>query len=522
MGAASVQFSEIDLSTRVPSFPGVFGAISVASDRGIVGDYQLMTSETQYLNNYTYGDRINIGDDLAHYSALTFLQRSNKLWVCRVANSALHGGLLVPTVAGGGALSAFTTGIADPETVSFPAQVAFAIVSKDPGTPVSRISSYVEATPKVAANAFTVVVLFDGVEVERHIGCRVQGQKDGYNRSLYIEDVVRSSAYINVIDNIAELDTEQPQSYTVADAINLVGGSDGNAVTDGDRILASDKMKNTNAYPVTLLLDGGNTTVNWHKQLIGIAEGRKDCFALLSTPYTAENGATYLNDIIAYRKTTLNANTSYAALYTPHVKIYDKFNDRDLYVSPEAFVGAVISNTAAQFELWYPPAGFRRGKLPTAKDLRRRFTDGEMDLLYDEGINPLRFQAGKGITVWGQKTLLSSPSRLDRINVRMMLIVIEPAIAEALQDYVFEFNDVANRLLVTAMVESYMDNIRGRNGVADYYFMCNEENNTANDIDNSRMNAWLFVKPKGVAEFIKFKTIITPTGLDFGLAAQAI
>ena len=63
-------------------------------------------------------------------------------------------------------------------------------------------------------------------------------------------------------------------------------------------------------------------------------------------------------------------------------------------------------------------------------------------------LTQLSFLPGKGIAIFGQKTLLSRPSALDRLNVRLLLITIEPAIAEFLEDFLFEFNDEFTRLLV--------------------------------------------------------------------------
>lgn len=45
--------------------------------------------------------------------------------------------------------------------------------------------------------------------------------------------------------------------------------------------------------------------------------------------------------------------------------------------------------------------GFRRGML-NVLDVRRRYSRGEMDYLYDNGINPIRFAPGRGILIWGQ------------------------------------------------------------------------------------------------------------------------
>lgn len=515
-GAPKVISTESDITASVPSFPGVYGVITVAAQKGEVGVPSLITSEAQYLSRYAIGGTIGVAEDMAHYSALNFLVRSNKLWVIRVANNPLYGILPVPAAAPAGA-TRDNKGLADPRQFPFSGGEPFLISGLNPGAWNNEIKVGIEAYT-VEPNSFQLVVYWRGEEVERHCVSRVRGQKDGYNRSMYIIDVLMVSQYIKVEDNLAVSETTV---IAARDPTALSGGSVGSAVTDAERITALESMKNTNSYPLTLMMDGGNTTAGYQKALISVCETRGDCIAVLSTPYFKEIMPDTSTEVVNYRTTDLNSNTSYACLYSPHCLIYDKFNDRDMWVSPDGFVAGVISNNSLNNELWDAPAGFRRGVLDSAVDTLVRYTDGELDILYDNQINPIRFAPGRGIVIWGQKTLLSRPSKLDRINVRLLMIYIRPAIAESLESYEFEVNDFANRSLVTAMIESYMDGIKGRNGVSDYYVICNEDNNTADDIDQNRMNVDLFVKPMGVAEYINFRTIITPTGMSFTDAALA-
>jgi phage tail sheath protein FI len=151
-------------------------------------------------------------------------------------------------------------------------------------------------------------------------------------------------------------------------------------------------------------------------------------------------------------------------------------------------------------------------------DVLQRFTEGQMDSLYDNGINPIRFAPGRGIVLWGQKTLLSRPSSLDRMNVRFLLMIIEDANEEALRDFLFELNDEQTRSQIRSLIESYMESIQARRGVTDFEVVCDSTNNTPADIDNNRLNVWLYVKPIKSVEFIKFNVIITREGMEFNLA----
>lgn len=339
---------------------------------------------------------------------------------------------------------------------------------------------------------------------------------NGFGRAMFIETVLEASSYVRAIARAGS------SMMKVQDGVvTLAGGDDGGAVTTGNMIRGLDVFKNKDYYELTMILDGGFAQIPYQAAMLELAEGRQDCIAMLSVPYDKEASSNYMNEINEFRKLDANYNSSYGAIYTPHVKIYSKFTDTFVYVSPEAYAAAVISETASNREIWYPAAGFRRGML-NVLDVRRRYTQGEMDALYDAQINPLRFSVGRGILVWGQKTLLAAPSALDRLNVRLLLITIQPAIAKLLEQYVFEFNDALTRATITSQVNVYLENIQARRGLYDYHVICSDENNTPADIDNNKLNCWIFVKPTKSAEFVKLTTAITSTGMDFALAAEQL
>jgi len=348
---------------------------------------------------------------------------------------------------------------------------------------------------------------------------RDKDAKDGYGNSIYVETVLQRSNYIRGINNTAIDSSILPKDQDVI--LQLANGSDGDTVSDAHQLLALDLFYNKRASQVTLLLDGGWATPSYQKQgLITLCETRKDCFAVLSCPLEDEISNDYLNEVVAYRKEELNANTSYAALYTPHLLITDKYNARDMYVPPDGYVGSAISETASNYEIWYPPAGEKRGIL-NVLGVAREYLEGDQDVLYDNGINPIDFYPGRGIRIWGQKTLLAIPASDDRINVRLLLIVIEPAIAAFLDTFLFDLNtfenDASTRKLIEQGINSYMQNIKSRLGVYDFRAQCDEANNSNEDIDANRLNVWLFVQPTKSIEEIPFTTIITRTGASLSL-----
>lgn len=658
-GAAAVKIKEIDQSTRVPGFEGVFGAICIPAKKGPTDAPYLITNDTQFLSVFTPEETVKVGYDLSHYSALAFLEKSNSLWVQRVVNNAFYAGASVKDEDGSDnqALPSDQE-LADPTAYVFDSNVdveekaeitaiecvadvdasldaegvilfddvgsvAFWIDVDNSGTTIpawasdadraievttiaedddaltvaSKLAVAINADSKFSAIAsddvvavtdasagaredatsavFGIEVIQQGVTgvdeedevllihgssegafgndigfklfnytdypdvvieegafileiyhrnnqatpLERFLCSRIEGKKDGYGRNIFVEDVLEASNYVGAKNNGLIDENILPKSQSTI--LFLAGGSDGSAVTDSNMISAADKFSNPDEISVTLLMDGGYTIPAYQQKLTSIAQNRMDCVAILSMSYAAENSSSYMNEILDYRKTSLNLNSSYAALYTPHLYIADRFNDRYIFVSPDGYVAATISETGSNYELWYPAAGFRRGIL-NVSDVKIKFTQGEMDTLYNNGINMVRFAPGRGIVIWGQKTLSSRPSALDRLNVRLLLIVIEPAIKRALEDFLFELNDDGTRAIVEQLIRSYMDNIKGRRGVEDFRVVCDESNNTPNDIDNNRLIVDLYIKPTRSIEEIPFRVVIVPASLSFDQAAQAL
>ena len=372
------------------------------------------------------------------------------------------------------------------------------------------------------SNAFIIDVFAKGNDispVESFLCSRDPSAKDGFGRNLYVEERLKASAYLRAIDNPNVVNTVLPKSSERLR--NLGGGADGALVTQQHMITGLQKFENPDDLPITIIVDGGYATASYQREINRVCESRNDCVGILSTPYSLESSSNYLNDIIDYRRTTLNLSTSYCGLYTGWLRIYDRFNDRNLYIAPDSSVVSAINFSAQNQEIWFPAAGFRRGQV-NALDVRRRYNQAERDLLYANDINPIRFAPGRGIAIFGQKTLLGIPSALDRMNVRLLLVVIQPAIKELYENFLFEFNDFETRTRIKSIVDEYMFGIQGARGVSDFITVIDETNNPPAVIDANEMNLDVFIKPNRSAEFLRFTTVITPTGVNFSelLTAQ--
>lgn len=334
--------------------------------------------------------------------------------------------------------------------------------------------------------------------------------------SYYMEDVTKNSINVKIVDNefVATIpDVLTPQA--------LSGGSDGDAITTADMLRALNSLKNKKRWSnIKVVGDSGWAVPAYQQAIKDLAEGRQDLVAITSSPLSAQaNEETAAAEVVQFRKVEQNINSSYAALYAPHLEIYDEFNDREIFVAPDGFAAAAILQTASNFEIWYPVAGNTRGVV-SALDTKVHFNEEDQNFLYDNGVNPIIFEEGEGIKIWGQKTLQSQASMLDRLNVRLLLVTLGPAITKFLEGTLFEFNDTDTRADVKAKIDRYMDSVLARKGVTSFVTVCDETNNSQSDIDNHILNVDLIICPSQSVEKINFTVALTSEG-SVSLNAQA-
>lgn len=339
---------------------------------------------------------------------------------------------------------------------------------------------------------------------------------NGYGTSMYIEDVFENSAYIRVFDNTTAADTELPEEMASASvAVQFSGGANGTAPAVGDFNTDLETIfKNPLDLDISIIIGGGNVDAAWEQKIIEIAEYRKDCMGVLDVPYDPE-GTTYPQAVVDFREDTLVTSTSYAALYSPWLKIYDSYNDKQIFIPPSGYVAAVYAYTDYISDPWMPPAGLNRGLL-NVLDLEHIYDwPGEIEIAYAAGVNCIRKHPLSGFAVWGDKTLQAKPSALDRVNVRRLLIVLEKAISTTLDYFLFEINDYITRTRVKGIIDSYLQDIKRRRGVYDFRVTCNDTNNTGEVIDRNELIVDVYVKPVKSINYIELNVVITRTGVSF-------
>lgn len=349
---------------------------------------------------------------------------------------------------------------------------------------------------------------------------------DGFGRQLNMEERInRQSRRIRVKVN-PDLDhSTQFVNSVMSTAFGFAGGTDGTTITDADIMTGWDLYADPEQVPVRLLINGGYATPAVQRKMAEIASLRRDCFAILDTPgYEQETEAA-----VNYRNSTLNMDSSYAALYTSDQLVVDQANDLTLYVPPSGFVASAFAYTDKNAASWFAPAGIERGNV-NSLSARHKYNQGQRDQLYDAQVNVIRTFVGGGQKIWDQQTLQFIDSHLRYINVRMLMIYISAAVSRYLLRTVFEPNDPILRNDVKDTVEAFLAPIAAARGLqggkgVGYEVVCDTSNNTPDGIDSGELYVDGYFKPTIPARKVIFRGILIKTGASFKeeiLATQGI
>jgi hypothetical protein len=233
--------------------------------------------------------------------------------------------------------------------------------------------------------------------------------------------------------------------------------------------------------------------------------------------------AIYVMDMVAYGAGSVtavtgqaaNRNTSYAATYWPWCQVQDPDSGQNVWVPASTVIAGVYAYNDSVSEPWFAPAGINRGGLSQVIRAERRLPQGDRDTLYSGKVNPIATFPGTGVVVYGQKTLQTRASALDRVNVRRLLIALKNYISQVANNLVFEQNTAATRNNFLAQVNPYLESVQQRQGLYAFRVIMDDSNNTPTVIDQNQMVGQIYLQPTKTAEFIYLDFNITPTGATF-------
>jgi hypothetical protein len=348
----------------------------------------------------------------------------------------------------------------------------------------------------------------------------------------FVEDVInQQSNYMRVAVDATIIDENFDPTLVNDGWYQFKGGFNGNlGVDDASIIEAYQLYEDPETIDVNIIIDS-NKSETVKSALVTLCEDRLDCMLTADCPkeLVVNNKGNETVDLRDWRNgtgsfttTNFNENTSYAALYGNWLEVYDKYNQKYRWIPASGYMAGIYARTDDVAEPWFAPAGLNRSVLTGIRRLAWNAKQGNRDILYSNGINPIVSFAGQGKVVWGQKTMLAKSSAFDRINVRRLFMVLEKAISTAAKYFLFEPNDTATRVLLVAMIEPFLRDVQSRRGIFDFKVICDDSNNTPERIDRNELWCDILIKPTRTAEFIVLNFVATKTGASFEEAAQAI
>jgi len=296
--------------------------------------------------------------------------------------------------------------------------------------------------------------------------------------------------------------------------------------------VAIDSLRDPENLEFDIAAMPGITERTLNRALIDVCTSRADSLAVIDlfggyVPFTEgkSSESARLGSVKATKDELtqeLKVNSSFAAAYYPWVQIQDPIQGSVLWAPPSiAAIGAMSFGQRTQ-ELWFAPAGFTRGGLSErgaagipVVGVRERLTSKDRDTLYDANINPIAQFPAEGIVIFGQKTLQVTPSALDRVNVRRLLIFLKRQISRIAATLLFDQNVQSTWNRFRGQVEPLLADVRSGLGLSDYRLILDETTTTPDLIDRNILYAKILLKPARAIEFIAIDFVITDSGASF-------
>jgi len=270
-------------------------------------------------------------------------------------------------------------------------------------------------------------------------------------------------------------------------------------------------MANQDDYRFNVLLAPGLYNEKQTSQITTIinnTQNRGDSLFVLDT-------SVYGRTVSDATSQAASRNTSYAASYWPWVQTQDPDSGKNVWVPASTMMGGVYAFNDTVAEPWFAPAGINRGGLSTVIRAEQKLSQTQRDNLYTGKVNPIATFPGQGVVVYGQKTLQTKASALDRVNVRRLLIALKSYISQVAQNLVFEQNTIATRNQFLSQVNPYLESVQQRQGLYAFKVIMDSSNNTPDVIDRNQLIGQIYIQPTKTAEFIYLDFNILPTGATF-------
>jgi phage tail sheath protein FI len=447
-----------------------------------------------------YGDPVNPdngpfmeGSYLAH-SIYGFFQNGGSVcWVVRVGSD--DGGGAAPRAALPAAsdksVEAFRAvslaGVTEPVTVD---------VSEEP----ESAAKDGEATYKLTVTAGDQTESHEGLSLKKG-RANIATKVNAASKLIKIEDVSASLPETRVAPGSYTLSAPAQKPDTV-DAGQFEGdvarrsGMGGLAAVDEVTMLVMPDI-------MTLANNGDDTQIrDLQGKMIAHAEMAGDRMAILDAPPNL-----LPQDVLDWRMNTAGYDSKMAALYYPWIEVMNPLTKRPMMVPPSGHVAGVWCRVDGTRGVHKAPAN---EVILGANGLGFQITQTEQGALNKVGINCVRAFSGRGIRIWGARTLSSDPE-WRYINVRRLFNYVSESIMEGTQWSVFEPNDKMLWMRLRASVTSFLKLVYrsgalfGATEAEAFYVKCDAETNPPEVVEAGQVICEIGIAPVKPAEFVIFR-----------------
>ncbi|WJE87881.1 tail sheath [Phage C48C1] len=500
----AVTVREIDLTGVVPSVTSTTGAFVGDFNWGPVNTPVLVGTESELAS--TFGSPLAgnayAGDFL---SVAHFLKYSSSAFVVRAAKSGSAAASAAPFNAKypGELGNQVSVHVCDStnwfETVVDSDGALVQVLDSD-GNPIPwAYQSLFSSAPEGDELHVVVLVAGEVVDTFAYVSTDPNAKLDNGSTNYIVDVVTAGSSWVDL------------SGIPTAGQYPLQNGDDGSAP---EYVAAYGVFDDKDTIQIDFLVPpagGQSSSVAIQQKLVGIAEQRKDCIAVVSPSFTG----TLTVDAMLRHVELLAQSSSYLVVDGNWLKVYDKFNDKYENIPAASSTAGIMAAGDVTDAPWFSPAGSRRGQYLGVTDILVNPSKTDRDRLYKAGINPIVSFPGQGIMLYGDKTHMSRPSAFDRINVRRLFLVLERAISAAAENVMFELNDEFTRAEFANVVEPFLREVQGRRGITDFRLVCDETNNTPEVIDRNEFVASCFIKPARSINYVTLNFVAVRTGVEF-------
>jgi len=206
-----------------------------------------------------------------------------------------------------------------------------------------------------------------------------------------------------------------------------------------------------------------------------------------------------------WRMKEVNYDSKYGTLYYPWIKVADPLgNSSGMYVPPSGHMAGIWARTDSTRGVHKAPAN---EVVAGCIGLQYQTTHNEQSILNPVGINVIRSFPGRGIRVWGARTISSDPA-CRYLNVRRLFNYVSESLLTGTQWAVFEPNDMDLWERIKRDIRAFLTRVWlngalfGRTANEAFYVKCDEENNPPETRDVGQLIIEIGMAPVKPAEFV--------------------